>query len=204
METFHCFTPEPRQAKIVPLVARLITYEVAEQSGEEQHTFPVHIIGSQIVQALLHFGKPIKIVQSLLDMDTSELRDLFCNSFGSRIMDAFFSAKFVGEKSREKLVTKLQGNYYALATSNFGSRSLDTIWRLGTMKTRILIGEELIEKLAALEDNYFGRIISKNYALPLLKKQKSDWKTLQEQENKKRKLFADIVEPLAEAGESIS
>ena len=108
METFHCSNPESRQSKIVSLVSRLITYEVAFSDEKETKEFPVHYIGSQIVQALLNFNKPIRIVQSLLDMDTSELRDLLCDSCGSHVMDAFVSAEFVGEKSREKLLQKIQ------------------------------------------------------------------------------------------------
>lgn len=115
MQTFHCFDPESRQVKIVPLVARLITYEIATENqaeeAQKQQAFPVHYIGSQIVQTLLHFGKPIKIVKSLLEMDCSELRDLLCDPLGSHIMDAFINGEFVGEKSREKLVNKLQVNF---------------------------------------------------------------------------------------------
>lgn len=118
MQTFHCFDPESRQTKIVPLVSRLITFEIAtENKGEEaqkQQSFPVHYIGSQIVQTLLNFAKPIKIVQSLLEMDSSELRDLMVDPSGSHIMDAFVSAEFVGEKSREKLVHKLQVSFSSL------------------------------------------------------------------------------------------
>ena len=201
METFHCFTPEPRQMKIVPLVSRLVTYEVAEEPSDDKKSFPIHIIGSQLIQTLLHFGKPIKIVQSLLEMDTSQLRDMLSDSCGSRIMDAFVSAEFVGEKSHDKLFQKLQGSFYTLATSKFGSRALDALWRTSSVKTRLSIGEELLQKETALVGNYFGRIIAENYALSLLKKQKSDWKTIQEKESKKRKLFADIVDPLADGGE---
>ena len=113
METFHCQNPEPRQAHIVKLVSRLITYEIAvddekKEDDTTRKTFPIHHIGSQIVQTLLHFSKPIKIVQSLLDMEMGQLRDLFCDPCGSHIMDAFASSEFVGEKSREKLFHKLQ------------------------------------------------------------------------------------------------
>lgn len=196
MDTFHCSNPEPRQLKIVPLISRLVTYEIAEEPVDDQtQSFPVHIVGSQIVQALLHFGKPIKIVQSLLEMDASQLRDLMCDSCGSRIMDAFVSAEFVGEKSRDKMAQKLQGSFYTLATSKFGSRALDALWRSSPVKTKCSIGEELLLKETALQGNYFGRIIYENYALALLKRQKSDWKTTQEKETKKRKLFANIVEP---------
>ena len=110
METFHCYDPEPRQLKIVYLVSRLVTHDVAfsEDKDAEKETYNVLYTGSQLVQTLLHFNKPIKIVQSLLDMDNSELKDLLCDSCGSRVMDAYVTAEFVGEKSREKLAQKLQ------------------------------------------------------------------------------------------------
>jgi len=201
METFHCYDPEPRQLKIVSLVSRLVTYDVAfsEDNDAEKETYNVLYTGSQLVQTLLHFNKPIKIVQSLLDMDNGELKDLLCDSCGSRVMDAFVAAEFVGEKSREKLIQKLQGNYFALACSKSGSRALDALWQACDIKWRMVIGEELLAKEAALLSNNFGRILSNNYALPLLKSQKADWKSKQEHDSKKRKLFAGIVEPLGDA-----
>ena len=108
METFHCYDPEARQSKIVSLVSRLVTYDVAFGEEKDAETYSVNYMGSQIIQALLHFNKPIKIVASLLEMDNSELRELLCDSCGSHVMDAFVSAEFVGEKSREKLIQKLQ------------------------------------------------------------------------------------------------
>lgn len=202
METFHCYDPEPRQLKIVSLVSRLVTYDVAysEDNNEaEKETYNVLYTGSQLVQTLLHFNKPIKIVQSLLEMDNSELRDLLCDSCGSRVMDAFVAAEFVGEKSREKLIQKLQGHYHTLACSKSGSRALDALWQSCDIKWRMTIGEELLTKEGALLSNNFGRILSSNYALPLLKSQKADWKSKQEHDSKKRKLFAGIVEPLGDA-----
>lgn len=195
MQTFHCFDPEARQVRVVPLVARLLTFEVA---GDRQPTdrTPVHFIGSQIVQSLLHFGKPIKIVTSLLEMDTGDLKDLLCDPVGSRIMDAFVDAEFVGEKSRDKMFQKLVGSYFSLATSKHGSRALDALWKVASVKTRSMIGEELLVKEQALASNMFGRIITERYALQLLKKQKADWKDEQEKDGKKKRLFADIIEPL--------
>ena len=199
MQTFHCLEPESRQTKIVPLVSRLITYEIASGSvsgsGDEVPTFPVHYIGSQIVQTLLHFNKPIKLVNSLLEMETSQLKELLCDPCGSHVMDALVAGEYVGEKSREKLAQKLQGVYYSLASSKHGSRSLDALWEASDIKWRVLIGEELLQKEAALAATLFGRILSDKYALPLLKKQKSDWKTSQENMTKKRKLFADLIVP---------
>merc|ERR1712071_384650 len=65
METFHCYDPEARQSKIVSLVSRLVTYDVAFGEEKDAETYSVNYMGSQIIQALLHFNKPIKIVASL-------------------------------------------------------------------------------------------------------------------------------------------
>ncbi len=83
--------------------------------------------------------------------------------------------------------------YFTLATSKHGSRALDALWQSCDIKWRSIIGEELLQKEAALTSNMFGRILMDKYALPLLKKQKSDWKANQEKESKKRTLFADLI-----------
>ncbi len=88
----------------------------------------------------------------------------------------------------------MQGVYFSLATSKHGSRSLDALWQSSDIKGRLVIGEELLQKEAALTSNMFGRILSDKYALPLLKKNKADWKTSQEKDNKKRKLFAELID----------
>jgi len=195
MEAFHCWQPESRQVKIVHLVSRLVTFEVAATGGQDgQPEFPIHYMGSQIVQTLLHFNKPIKLVQSLLETETAQLKDMACDPCGSFIIDAFVASEHVGEKSREKLIHKLQGVYFSLATSKHGSRSLDALWQSSDIKGRLVIGEELLQKEAALTSNMFGRILSDKYALPLLKKNKADWKTSQEKDNKKRKLFAELID----------
>ena len=109
MEAFHCWQPESRQVKIVHLVSRLVTFEVAATGGQDgQPEFPIHYMGSQIVQTLLHFNKPIKLVQSLLETETAQLKDMACDPCGSFIIDAFVASEHVGEKSREKLIHKLQ------------------------------------------------------------------------------------------------
>ena len=70
---------------------------------------------------------------------------------------------------------------------------MDALWQSCDIKLRSVIGEELLQKEAALTSNMFGRILTDKYALPLLKKQKSDWKANQEKESKKRTLFADLI-----------
>lgn len=68
----------------------------------------LNLHGTLTIQLMLEFNKPIKIVNSILNMDGNELKNLFLNTMGSHIVDSFVTSAFVGEKSREKLVRKMK------------------------------------------------------------------------------------------------
>ena len=98
----HCSTQD-RQNHFVNLVLKLKPYELAE---EDKSQF-IHIHGSLIVQSMLHFQRPMKVVQSLLNMSNIDLAALFSKPNGSHIADTYLQSKTVGEKSREKLIKHL-------------------------------------------------------------------------------------------------
>jgi nucleolar protein 9 len=104
MGALHCLEPVERQGLLAPLTIGLKTYE--KQANSKKLVIQVH--GSTILQILLNFNKPIQAVNSLLDMNTGDLKLLFTDKRGSHVMDAFMKSEFVGEKSRDKLIKKLQ------------------------------------------------------------------------------------------------
>ena len=61
-----------------------------------------------IFQQILQFNKPIKFVQCLLDLKPQELATIFCDPKGSHLADSYMKSKFIGEKSREKLIRHLE------------------------------------------------------------------------------------------------
>lgn len=80
-----------------------------EALNEESKSFPVNLHGSLIVQELLHFKKPIKVVSSLLKaFGPKALGELLSDVRGNHITEAFVSSETIGEKSRDGLVKGLK------------------------------------------------------------------------------------------------
>jgi nucleolar protein 9 len=80
-----------------------------------------------------------------------------------------------------------------LACSKHGSRSLDAIWDVASLKQKILIMDELSAKEPILNSDQYGSILASKYCLSLYKHRQHEWKDLQGKEFRKKKLFADII-----------
>ena len=104
MKALHCLEPSERQSQFAALALCLRTHE--EQANSDKIVVQLH--GSLILQTLLNFNKPIKVVNSLLEMNMSDLKTVFMDTKGCHVMDAFMKSTFVGEKSRDKMMRKLQ------------------------------------------------------------------------------------------------
>ncbi|KAK9305037.1 hypothetical protein QLX08_003737 [Tetragonisca angustula] len=185
-----------KQHRILTCVISLKKSENCETSegkmGNDSRCL-ISLHGSLIVQAILKFNKPIKIVNSLLETDVEKVAQIFEDPKGSRIVDAFMDSKYIGEKSREKLAKKLKGYWSQLAKSTHGSRSLDRIWAWASMNHKMLIMEELTEVGESLRSTMSGQIMSKKLNVPLFARNRNDWKEGLGKEEKTKALFANII-----------
>ncbi|KZC09085.1 PREDICTED: nucleolar protein 9 [Dufourea novaeangliae] len=189
-----CCEASKEQHKIVLCIVTLKPLDQLEESRKENSSnYVLNLHGSLIVQAILKFNKPIKIVNSLLETDGTELCNLFSDPKGSRIVDAFMDSKYIGEKSREKLAKKLKGHWAELARSTHGSRSLERIWQWARINQRTLIMEELAAVGESLRSTKTGQIISSKLNVPLFARSRKDWTEALDKEDKTRALFADII-----------
>ena len=183
-----------KQPRIVACITTLRKWDELECARKENSSnFAINLHGSLIVQAILNFNKPIKIVNSLLETKGEDLLRLFGDPKGSRIVDAFMDSKYVGEKSREKLARKLKGYWAQLATSTHGSRSLDKMWQWANINQRNLIMEELAAVGESLRSTKSGQIISNKLNVALFQRNKKDWAEAQGKDEKTRALFANII-----------
>lgn len=187
----ECSASTENQAHLVRCIVTLKTPVQLKAMQDQQPTFNLH--GSLIVQAILNFNKPIKIVNSLLDMDSEELSQLFGDPKGSRILDAFMDSKYIGEKSREKLFKKFHGIWAELAKNTHGSRCVDKIWTWAHMNQKLVIMEELAAAGESLRSTKSGRIISAKLNVPLFVRSKKDWSESHGKEEKTRAMFATIM-----------
>ncbi|XP_044746447.1 nucleolar protein 9 [Coccinella septempunctata] len=179
LKSLNCLEPESKQSSIVICLARMKTFEEntsSSLSNEELQKTRLNLHGTLILQILLEFNKPIKIVNSLLEMETNTLKALLSNTMGSHIVDSFVKSQFVGEKSREKLVRKMKGTYQDLAATKFGSRSFEAIWNAAGLKHKMAIMDELCYKDGLWSNSDHGKIIANKIQLSLYKKNKEEWK----------------------------
>lgn len=167
--------------------------EISERKTGNDSRCLISLHGSLIVQAILKFNKPIKMVNSLLETDVEKVVQIFEDPKGSRIVDAFMDSGYIGEKSREKLAKKLKGYWSQLAKSTHGSRSLDRIWAWASINQRILIMEELAEVGESLRSTMSGQIMSKKLNVSLFVRNRNDWKEGLGKEEKTRALFANLI-----------
>lgn len=192
-----------RQHRIVACIISLRTFEHWENSeGKEENDLKrsINLHGSLIVQDILRFNKPIKMVNSLLETDVEELARIFEDPKGSRIVDAFMDSKYIGEKSREKLAKKLKGYWAQLARSTHGSRSLDRIWEWARISQRTLIMEELAAVGESLRSTKSGQIMYNKLNVSLFARNKKDWIEALGKEEKTRALFVNIIGDKAKKG----
>ncbi|QQP57540.1 Pumilio domaincontaining protein C14orf21like [Caligus rogercresseyi] len=162
-----------------------------EGDGSSEKT--VNKIGSQIIQELLRFNKPIKTVNSLLFMNALDLRGVLVDPKGCHITGSFISSKNIGEKSRDGLIKALMGHFRFLCCNKFGSRSFDEIWKGASSKGRDLIAAELSKEADLLKSNHYGQFIHSNLRLDTYKRNYQDWKSGISAKEKKRELFKDIL-----------
>ena len=199
MKSLHCYEPPQHQLKFVTLLAYLSTRESYEETKGSPETpqLSVSLHGSLIIQELLNFNKPIKVVNSLLDMDANELKVLLSDPRGCHITDSFMQSTTIGEKSRDGLIKLMQPHLASLACSKHGSRSIDKMWEKASQKGQEIMAHELASKLTLLSNNNSGRFIAQNLCLDVYKRSKDEWKAHLKNQEKRKTLAKEFLSGLS-------
>ncbi|XP_006816925.1 nucleolar protein 9-like [Saccoglossus kowalevskii] len=102
--------------------------------------------------------------------------------------------KLEDEKDEKDEELNSEGWYVKLSCTKHGSRTIDAIWNGATLKNKYTIAEELAKRESQLSQDMFGRFVYRNCAIGYFKHRPKDWKDIQKREEKKRKMFADLLE----------
>ncbi|XP_054739383.1 uncharacterized protein LOC129245325 [Anastrepha obliqua] len=172
-------------------VIKLKPYEVAQT---DKSGF-VHLHGSLIVQHILRFNKPIFLVNCILETPAEQLATIFNTPNGSHIVDAFLQSKYIGEKSREKLIRHMDGFYVDLAITKFGSRVVESCFAAAQESQKSHIVKELADKVNMLKGTPFGRLLYNKFRVETFRLSATQWKASlhANKEQKVDKLFKDII-----------
>ncbi|XP_032121566.1 nucleolar protein 9 isoform X2 [Sapajus apella] len=209
LEAFHCAEPSSRQLACVPLFATLMAYEVYYGLTEEEGAVPaehqvetasaralgeVTVLGSLLLQHLLHFSTPGLVLRSLGALTGLQLLALAQSPAGSHVLDAILTSPSVTRKQRRRVLQNLKGQYVALACSRHGSRVLDAIWSGAALGARKEIAAELGEKNQELIRDAFGHHVARNVALTTFLKRREAWEQQQGAVAKRRRALNSILE----------
>ncbi|KNC24191.1 hypothetical protein FF38_02207 [Lucilia cuprina] len=169
---------------------KLKPFEVLQQDK----TNFVHLHGSLIIQDILRFNKPIFMVNCILETSTDYLVTIFNTPNGSHICDAFLQSKFIGEKSRDKLLRHLEGFYIDLAITKFGSRVVESCFEAAQEAQKAKIVKELADKSNKLKGSPFGKLINYKLRVDTYRLSADQWKSsIQQKGSKAQQLFKDII-----------
>uniref|UniRef100_A0A8D2AKJ2 NOP9 nucleolar protein n=1 Tax=Sciurus vulgaris TaxID=55149 RepID=A0A8D2AKJ2_SCIVU len=209
LEAFHCAEPSSRQVACVPLFATLMAYEVYYELMEEEGAMPaehqvematartlgeVTVLGSLLLQHLLHFSTPGLILRSLGSLTGPQLLALAQSPAGSHVLDAILTSPSVTRKQRRRVLQALKGQYVSLACSRHGSRVLDAIWNGAALGTRKEIASELGEQNQELIRDPFGHHVARNVALTTFLKRREAWEQQQSAVAKRRRALNSVLE----------
>ncbi|KAE8588556.1 hypothetical protein XENTR_v10022611 [Xenopus tropicalis] len=205
MEAFHCAAPLSRQVASIPLFLSLLTYEVYYNKEEEEEPSEhqgdadrklenVNYHGSLLVQHLLHFEDPSVALKSLGSLTDADLLTVACSQAGCHVLDSLLGSATISDKQRKKILRRLRGHCMQLACNKYGSRVLDRMWTASTLGVKEEIAQQLVEKLHQLQNDPVGHHIARNFALTHFVKRRKDWEEHQLGENKRRKMFSEILE----------
>uniref|UniRef100_A0A8C8ZXY3 NOP9 nucleolar protein n=1 Tax=Prolemur simus TaxID=1328070 RepID=A0A8C8ZXY3_PROSS len=209
LEAFHCAEPSSRQVACVPLFATLMAYEVYYGLMEEEGAVPaehqvemaaaraleeVTVLGSLLLQHLLHFSTPGLVLRSLGVLTGPQLLALAQSPAGSHVLDAILTSPSVTRKQRRRVLQTLKGRYVALACSRHGSRVLDAIWNGAALGARKEIATELGEQNQELIRDPFGHHVARNVALTTFLKRPEAWEQQQGAVAKRKRALNSILE----------
>lgn len=186
----HISGDKERTKSFFLCLLKLKPFEVLQQ---DKSNF-VHLHGSLLIQDILRFNKPIFMVNCILETSPEYLATVLNTPNGSHICDAFLQSKFIGEKSREKLLKHIEGFYVDLAITKFGSRVVESCFAAAHESQKAKIVKELADKINMLKGSPFGKLINHKLRVDTYRLSAEQWKTsLQKKESKAQQLFKDLI-----------
>lgn len=190
MKSLGCHDCPEKQKKFL---ATLVALKPVDQLESNCDQSSVNLHGALLVQEILQFNKPIKLIQSLLATEPTKLGHLLSDPRGSHITDMFMTSPTIGEKSREGIIKLLKDELVNMACSKHGSRSVDALWARANPRSRELMAVAMAGQLSRLNGDQYGKFVASSLNLATFKRSKEAWKSSFEQKAKTKRMFSDFI-----------
>jgi len=146
--------------------------------------------GCCLLKNLFSFKKSKLVVESFLELSGEEVKLVACHPNGSFAIETFFQSEWIPNKSKTSLCELYLGCMEEMASNKWGSRVVDAMYKgvEDSMQERVKF--VLRKHKGRLEGDLYGRIVLYNCGV---KQHVDKMKKVEEQQEKKRKLFEGIL-----------
>ncbi|XP_071824564.1 nucleolar protein 9-like [Apostichopus japonicus] len=204
LEALKGFTPEERQLKAIILIGSLQSFEVLFPSEDDENSnsgtgevkpkgIEVKLHGSLLLQSLLKFQNKRIVVNGFMALSTEELKTIICQPAGSYLLEHFMSNERIKDKKKEQLINTMKNDLFSICCDKSGSRAMESVFKMSSIKMKTIIAEVLAKKETQLHSDRFGCFMHRTCQLSQFKHRRNAWTSIMTKDDKKRKLFADLI-----------
>jgi len=142
----------------------------------------IQLHGALTLQHMAAFTRTKKLMKSLLGLDQKMLKEIACHGYGHDFFTACYSSTTVPLKMKQRLTAHMQGKFCTLACDMLGSRVLESMWSMASVKQRATLVKELSQQEGALKANFHGFNIQRRFSMVEFSKQRGKWMKNQEKD----------------------
>lgn len=196
MQVLKCPEPVEKNSTFVLLVLGLETYKEEQKMipvASQLSSLSINLFGSLILQEILKFSKPFKVVRSILSMTSEMLKFLACQQQGCHVLISFLESTSIARKDKEKLVQQLKPEIASIACNFTGNFTLCQMWPLLSLEQKTTFGKQLSSNKSVLLQNKCGATILKKFAIFHLEHNLEKWEEIQQSFEKKKQMLKEII-----------
>jgi len=146
--------------------------------------------GCCLLNNLLSFKKSKLVVESFLQLSNEEVKLVACHPNGSFAVETFFQCESIPNKSKASLAEMYLGCVEEISSNKWGSRVVDAMYKGIDDSLQERLKFILRKHKSRLESDLYGRIVLYNCGV---KQHVDKMRKVEEQQEKKRKLFEGII-----------
>lgn len=194
---FGCDSDDNR----VNFLRALLIYEKLEDIEKETSidqalfTSDLKPIGSTIASKLIESDNKI-VSKSFNSFNSNEIECLSTSNVGSHFVQECLKMMNIKDRSvmLQSFLDKMKSRFLILCINRSGSFVIETVWSVSTLKQRLAILEELKGSENQLKNDIYGRFFVNKVGLGFYKRNAEEWKKIQNNEFKKRKMLNELID----------
>ncbi|KAJ3182133.1 Nucleolar protein 9 [Gaertneriomyces sp. JEL0708] len=167
----------------------------SSHEGEEVASH-VSILGSLLLQHLLHFTVPVAtklVLDSLLSLPLPLVSYYARHPAAAHVLDAFLLSSHIDIKFKRKLIRQWVPILSDLAVDKYGSRIVEKCYAVADIAVKTLIAEQLVQHEKKVNDSFCGRFVWRNCKCEVFKRGRGEWEEREMGVERKKEMFKEFL-----------